>query len=196
MCAPAFGHNPIARASVSILLVLLILQAATGLVLAGTDIYYPPFGHWIANWIAAPGVDPSTIVPYDKTGVDPGSWDAMRSLRSVFLTIHHWNFYALLVVIVLHITGVVVTELREGGGVVSAMFTGKRYSIGNHGTMFGHPLDEIQCARTESWRHRVGMTLQCGGFIALSSREVTYRRVSIPPRNDFTASATSSGNSS
>ena len=68
---PYLGHNPIARASVSILLVLLILQAATGLVLAGTDIYYPPFGHWIANWIAAPGVDPSTIVPYDKTGVDP-----------------------------------------------------------------------------------------------------------------------------
>jgi Ni/Fe-hydrogenase 1 B-type cytochrome subunit len=42
------------------------------------------------------------------------------------LTIHYWNFYALLVLIVLHITGVVVTELREGGGVVSAMFTGRK----------------------------------------------------------------------
>jgi Ni/Fe-hydrogenase 1 B-type cytochrome subunit len=123
---PYLGHNPLARASVSILLVLLILQAGTGLVLAGTDIYYPPFGHWIAGWIAAPGVDPSSIVPYDKTGTEPGSWEAMRSFRSVFLTIHYWNFYALLVVIVLHITGVVVTELREGGSVVSAMFTGRK----------------------------------------------------------------------
>ena len=123
---PYLGHNPIARASVSILLILLILQAVTGLVLAGTDIYYPPFGRWIADWIAALGVDPSTIAPYDRTGIDPGSWEAMRSFRSVFLTIHFWNFYALLAVIAIHITGVVVTELREGGGIVSAMFTGRK----------------------------------------------------------------------
>ena len=38
---PYLGHNPIARAMVSIFLVLLVLQAVTGLVLAGTDIYYP-----------------------------------------------------------------------------------------------------------------------------------------------------------
>jgi len=50
----------------------------------------------------------------------------MRSFRSVFLTVHYWNFYALLVVIVIHIAGVVVTELREGGGIVSAMFTGQK----------------------------------------------------------------------
>ena len=103
-----------------------MLQALTGLVLAGTDIYYPPFGRWIASWIAAPGIDPSTIVPYDKTGIDPKSWEAMRSLRSAFLTIHYWNFYALLVMIVIHIAGVIVTELREGGGIVSAMFTGRK----------------------------------------------------------------------
>ena len=93
---PYLGHNPVARAMVSIFLILLTLQAVTGLVLAGTDIYYPPFGHWIASWIAAPGIDPSTIAPYDKTGIDPTSWEAMRSFRSVFLTVHYWNFYALL----------------------------------------------------------------------------------------------------
>ena len=37
-----------------------------------------------------------------------------------------WNFYALLLAIVIHITGVIVTELREGGGIVSAMFTGRK----------------------------------------------------------------------
>ena len=66
---PYLGHNPIARMMVSILLILLVLQAVTGLVLAGTDIYYPPFGYWIASWIAAPGVDPATIAPYDKASV-------------------------------------------------------------------------------------------------------------------------------
>jgi len=50
----------------------------------------------------------------------------MRSFRSIFLTVHYWNFYALLVMIVIHIAGVVVTELREGGGIVSAMFTGRK----------------------------------------------------------------------
>ncbi len=120
------GHNPVARLMVSVLLTLLVVQAATGLVLAGTDIYYPPFGHWIATWIAAPGVDPSTIAPYSKTGVDPTAWEAMRSFRSPFVTVHHWTFYALLFLIAVHIVGVIVTELREGGGIISAMFTGRK----------------------------------------------------------------------
>jgi Ni/Fe-hydrogenase 1 B-type cytochrome subunit len=123
---PYLGHNPVARLMVSILLALLMLQALTGLVLAGTDVYYPPFGHWIASWIAAPGVDPSTIAPYDKTGVDPTAWEAMRSFRSLFVTVHYWTFYALLFLIAVHIIGVLVTELREGGGIVSAMFTGRK----------------------------------------------------------------------
>jgi Ni/Fe-hydrogenase 1 B-type cytochrome subunit len=124
---PYLGHNPIARAMVSILYILLVIQAATGLLLAGTDIYYPPFGHWIASWIAVPGVDPVTIAPYNKTGVDPAAWDAMRSFRSVILRIHNWNFYALVIAIAVHIVGVVVTELREGGSIVSAMFTGQKH---------------------------------------------------------------------
>ncbi|HSH84783.1 MAG TPA: cytochrome b/b6 domain-containing protein, partial [Guyparkeria sp.] len=51
------GHNPLGRLMVLALLALLTVQAVTGLVLAGTDIYYPPFGSWIAGWVAAPGVD-------------------------------------------------------------------------------------------------------------------------------------------
>ncbi len=123
---PYLGHNPIARLMVTFLFLLLVVQAATGLVLAGTDIYYPPFGHWIATWIAAPGVDPSSIVPYDKTGIDAAAWDAMRAFRSPFVTIHYWVFYVLLVALVIHLVGVVVTELREGGGIVSAMLTGEK----------------------------------------------------------------------
>ena len=123
---PYLGHNPIARVMVTFLFILLLVQAVTGLVLAGTDIYYPPFGNWIAAWIAAPGVDPSTIVPYDKTGIDPAAWDAMRAFRSRYVTIHYWVFYALLIAALIHLVGVVVTELREGGGIVSAMLTGQK----------------------------------------------------------------------
>lgn len=129
------GHNPIARVMVSVLLALLVTQAMTGLVLAGTDLYFPPFGSSIAAWITALGVDPSTLVPYSKTGIDPAAWDAMRAFRAPFVTVHYWTFFALLASAVIHIVGVVVTEWREGGGIVSAMITGKK--------VFGrHPVDE------------------------------------------------------
>ena len=51
------------RIAVTAILVLLLVQAVTGLVLAGTDIFHPPFRAWIARWIAAP-VDPATLLPY------------------------------------------------------------------------------------------------------------------------------------
>jgi len=123
---PYAGHNPLARIAVTVLVVLLVVQAATGLVLAGTDVYMFPFGGWIAEWVAAPGVSPAEIRPYDKSLVDEAAYESMRAFRSPIVTTHYYVFYALLAMVVLHIVGVVVTEMREGGGIVSAMFTGKK----------------------------------------------------------------------
>jgi len=120
------GHNPLGRIAVTLLLLLLSLQAVTGLVLAGTDIFYPPIGAWIADWIAAPGIDPATLMPYAKETYDQAAYESMRAFRKPFITIHYYGFYALLVVSVLHILAVVVTELREGGSLVSAMFSGRK----------------------------------------------------------------------
>lgn len=120
------GHNPLGRIAVTLLLILLLTQAVTGLVLAGTDIFYPPLGAWITNWIAAPGVDPATLVPYASELYDKGAYDAMRDFRIPFIEIHEINFYVLLGLGLIHILAVVVTELREGGNLISAMFTGKK----------------------------------------------------------------------
>jgi len=120
------GHNPLGRIAVTSLLFLLLVQAITGLVLAGTDIFYPPLGAWIANWIAASGVDPTTLVPYAKEMYDPVAYDAMRSFRKPFITTHYYGFYVLLGLILVHIIAVVVTELREGGNLISAIFSGKK----------------------------------------------------------------------
>ncbi|MDD3762786.1 MAG: cytochrome b/b6 domain-containing protein [Nevskiales bacterium] len=125
--APAYlGHNPVGRIAVGILLLLLATMAVTGLVLAGTDIFYPPLGQWIAESISAPGVDPASLQPYAKEMYDATAYDAMRAARKPFALTHVYAFYTLMVMVVVHIGAVVVTEIREGGSLISAMFSGRK----------------------------------------------------------------------
>lgn len=128
--APAYlGHNPVSRLMVTFLFLLLSSQAITGLVLAGTDLYMPPFGNQIAEWIALPAEDGGQLLelkPGSKDGVDPEAYKEMRAFRKPFITVHEYGFYILGLAIVLHIAGVVVTEVKERNGLVSAMFTGDK----------------------------------------------------------------------
>ncbi len=127
---PAFflGHNPLGRVMVAFIFLLLSTQAITGLVLAGTDIYFPPFGNTITEWIAEDKNNAANIKPYSKANVNPESYKEMRDFRKPFITTHIYVFYTLLGAILLHIIGVVVSESREKTGLVSAMFTGKKVS--------------------------------------------------------------------
>ena len=120
------GHNPLARMGISLLFLLLVIQLATGLVIAGTDLFWPPFGHWFAQWVAVPGVDPAAVQPGAADLIDKTSYQAMRAFRQPFVTTHEFAFYALVVVILLHLIAVVVTEVHEGGSITSAMFTGRK----------------------------------------------------------------------
>ncbi len=120
------GHNPLGRIAVTVLLLLLLAMAVTGLMLAGTDLFFPPIGRWIANWIAAPGVDPATLMPYAPDTYDKAAFAAMRDFRSPVASLHELGFYVLLGAVLVHILAVVVTELRAGGNLVSAMFSGKK----------------------------------------------------------------------
>jgi cytochrome b len=120
------GHNPLARIGVTLLLLLLFVQLATGLVIAGTDLFWPPFGHWFAQWVAAPGVDPALVQPGAMDMIDKASYETMRALRGPIVEVHEVTFYALAILIALHLAAVVFTELYEGGGITSAMFTGRK----------------------------------------------------------------------
>jgi len=120
------GHNPMGRLAVIALLLLLITQATTGLIRAGTDIYYPPFGSIFAAQVAAEGVDPATIKPYDKTGTDAAAYKELKAFKGIYGDIHIYAAYALLALIFMHIFAVVRDEITEGGGLVSAMFSGKK----------------------------------------------------------------------
>lgn len=123
------GHNPLGKLMVALLLLLLVTQASTGLVLAGTDLYLPPFGNAIAKWVAVPGGGQAATVnikPGSKANINPVAYAEMRKFRKPFITLHVYSFYTLLIAIVLHVVAVVVTEIREKSNLVSAMFTGKK----------------------------------------------------------------------
>jgi Ni/Fe-hydrogenase 1 B-type cytochrome subunit len=120
------GHNPLARIGVSLMFLLLLIQLATGFVIAGTDLFWPPFGHWFAQWVANPGVDPAALLPGASDLIDKASYQAMRAFRGPFVKVHEFAFYALAVVIVLHLIAVVLTEVHEGGSITSGMFTGRK----------------------------------------------------------------------
>ena len=50
----------------------------------------------------------------------------MRAFRRPFVELHETGFYVLAVLIVLHLIGVVTTEIHEGSSIMSAMFTGRK----------------------------------------------------------------------
>lgn len=136
---PYLGHNPLGRISMTAMLLLLIVLAVSGLVLAGTDLFYPPLGRWIAQRVAAPGVDPATLVPNAPEMYDKAAMDSMRAMRRPFIVSHLYAYYGLLVIVALHVAGVILTEIREGSNIISATFTGKKI-------IAGPPADEEQNA--------------------------------------------------
>lgn len=123
---PHKGHNPAGRLAVAAMLLVMLVQACTGLFIAGTDIFYPPFGNMIAEWIAAPGVDPASLQPYARETYNPETYQEMRAIRGPIADTHVYGFYTLVALVALHSIGVIFTEVREGGNIVSAMISGKK----------------------------------------------------------------------
>lgn len=121
------GHNPVGKLMVFALLSLMLIQTISGLVIAGTDIYYPPFGSYFAESIAVDKDKVASIKPYSKANVDEEAYKAMRAIRKPFITAHVYAFYCLILLIPLHIFGVIVAERRERSALVSAMVNGYKY---------------------------------------------------------------------
>jgi len=121
------GHSPLGKLMVGAFMLSLSLQMISGLVIAGTDIYYPPFGQYFASSIAQDKNQVELIKPYSKENVDAEAYKEMRSLRKPFITAHVYSFYFLLLLIPLHILGVFFAERREKHSIVSSMIHGYKY---------------------------------------------------------------------
>lgn len=121
------GHNPAGKLMALALYLLMTIQMISGLVIAGTDIYYPPFGHYFAKSIALDKGNINAIKPYSTENIDKTSYQAMRALRKPFINAHVYAFYCLLFLVPLHIIGVIIAERREKSALVSAMINGYKY---------------------------------------------------------------------
>ena len=120
------GHNPLGRLAVSLIITLLLVLAITGLVRAGTDVYFPPFGNAVLEYIAAPDTDISQIQPYQAAGTVTEKVDNLKAFKKPFGSVHLYSAWALILLIVIHIIAVVRMEVKEGGSLISAMFSGKK----------------------------------------------------------------------
>lgn len=120
------SHNPMGRLAILFIFLLMATLAVTGLVRAGTDIYYPPFGSLVADYITEPGANPANIQPYVAAGTNPANVKNLKAFKGPFGTVHLYSSYVLMFMIVLHIFFVVRAEITEGGSIISAMFTGKK----------------------------------------------------------------------
>jgi len=124
---PEAGHNPLGRLMVTLLLLLMTAQASTGLILAGTDLYKPPLGGWVAEWVTDGDASRlAQLQPGSKDFVVAEKYAEMRAFRKPYKNIHEILFYVLAGAIVLHVIGVILFEFRSKQGLVSAMITGKK----------------------------------------------------------------------
>lgn len=120
------GHNPLGRVAVTVLLLSLLVQGGSGILLAGTDVYMPPFGNYFAEWVAGPDKDPSQVRPYAPETVNETAYQEMRDFRSPVITTHLYNYYLLLGLVLLHLIAVIALDVRKGGNIISAMFSGRK----------------------------------------------------------------------
>ncbi|TRX56612.1 cytochrome b/b6 domain-containing protein [Thalassomonas sp. M1454] len=121
------GHNPFGKLMITALYLFMLIQGVTGLVIAGTDIYYPPFGQHFATSIAQDKSKVALIKPYSKENVDQNAYKAMRELRTPFIKTHVFSFYVITVLLILHILAVVIMELKTRNSIISAMFSGYKH---------------------------------------------------------------------
>ncbi len=120
------GHTPLGRVSIALMLILLSVIMTTGLIRAGTDIYYPPFGSTVQAFIVERGEQPSKIKPYNETFVNQAAMQQLESIKSVAGDTHRYSVYLMMLLVVMHIFAVIKTEIKIHPGIISAMFSGNK----------------------------------------------------------------------
>ena len=117
---------PSAKLAITFCLICLTVLVITGLIRAGTDIYYPPFGSSVQEFLAKPHVQPESLQPYNPTGVDSKKSQQLKQLKKPMGVIHYWASWVLIGWFLLHIAAVISYERYDQGNLISAMVHGKK----------------------------------------------------------------------
>jgi Ni/Fe-hydrogenase 1 B-type cytochrome subunit len=121
------GHSPLGRVAITVMFALLLTMAASGLIRAGTDLYYPPFGPIVAAFVAGPGVDPAQITwRTERELTNDYRFGYINMVKSATGFAHTYGAYVLMLFIAVHVTGAILTETRQNSGAISAMFSGRK----------------------------------------------------------------------
>jgi Ni/Fe-hydrogenase 1 B-type cytochrome subunit len=120
------GHNPFGKLAVTVLFAILFILAISGLIRAGTDIYYPPFGSFVASYIVEEGTNPANLIPYQKKGTNKEKMISLKAFKSPIGKIHLYSAFLLVFIVIIHISAVVRAEVKNGDRLVSSMFSGKK----------------------------------------------------------------------
>lgn len=110
--AKVVGHDPLASLFYMALFLVLISQAATGLLLAGTEFQMFPGSLFVGSL----------------------SGHATESLAEALEEVHEFGFWFIVFFIFAHLGGLVVHEIKEKTGLFSSMIHGKKYLPADRGT--------------------------------------------------------------
>lgn len=121
------GHGALGKLSTTVMLALVLTLIGTGLGRAATDLFHPPFGGMVQRYVARPGVDPALVNPLNDEPLDKGRMNRLTNkVKAPLGKVHQVASWALLGVVLLHVCGVVLKDIRHGGAVVSSMVTGDK----------------------------------------------------------------------
>lgn len=109
------GRSPLSRTLAGVIYLAFAVNATTGLVRAGTDVYFPPFGAAVRAYVAKEGVDPSMIKVGERDLVDSKKMKTVSRAKIPFGKIHIYGGYVILFAALAHLVGVIATEWSAPG---------------------------------------------------------------------------------
>lgn len=104
------GRSPLSRTLAGLLYAAFAINAATGLVRAGTDLYWPPFGPFVREYVAAEGANPQLVKPGYREHVDAARFAAVSRGKIPIGRIHIFGAFFIAGIALLHAAGAAIGE--------------------------------------------------------------------------------------
>lgn len=126
------GHSPLSRTIAGLLYLAFALNATTGIIRAGTDVYFPPLGPLVQRYVAHEGVAPSAITPGDDANVDRKRYAQVGRAKIPFGKVHIYGAFFIAGLALVHAVGAATTEWsapndRSARGRARIMLFGVRH---------------------------------------------------------------------